>query len=80
MNKETSDHFWWMFMFHSWRVIAVYNRDEPMVDKLDGDLIEDGDCKPVTRPRTDILYRCPCGKVKTKTVQGKWTLEQVKGG
>lgn len=66
-----SGHNWWMFCFHDWRLKGVCNRIEPLLDCFGGALIDVGNS------RTDVLYVCPCGKVKTKTLRGTWTLEQV---
>lgn len=32
-----------------------------------------------TGQRTEVLYRCECGKNKTKSFDGEWTLEQIRG-
>jgi hypothetical protein len=72
------NHAQWMIFSHEWRIVAVYNRDELVADN-DGWVIEDEKGERVTRPKTDILYYCECGKVKTITIQGKWTLEQING-
>jgi hypothetical protein len=29
-------------------------------------------------PMTLVLFKCKCGKVKTKVIEGKWTLDQVR--
>ncbi len=60
------NHCWWMFLDHEWKAKAVYCRAEPIYNEPN-----------YTKPRTDILYVCSCGKVKTKTVQGTWKLEAV---
>lgn len=30
-------------------------------------------------PRTVILWRCKCGKVKTEVINGHWTIHQIRG-
>ena len=30
-------------------------------------------------PRTEVLRRCGCGDVSTKSIAGSWTLAQVRG-
>jgi hypothetical protein len=78
-----TDHRWWMIFSHDWTPTAVYTRDEPFIDD-EGDPItivdEHDHGRTATRPRTDVLYVCTCNKARTKTLQGKWTLDQVKGG
>lgn len=69
---------------HKWQAVATINRDQPIYDP--GFPNETSTSKAVSRilaeraaPKTDILWRCSCGKVKTTTIQSKWTLDQVRG-
>jgi hypothetical protein len=57
---------------HEYKPIAVNNRFEPWRDALTG--IIHKDCGAF---RTDILLRCICGKLQTKTLKGQWSLKQV---
>jgi hypothetical protein len=50
---------------HKWQVVASH-----LAKWVSGGK---GDC-------TNILYRCEkCGGLKTETLHGQWTLEQLKG-
>ena len=70
---NTADHHWWMFFFHDWEAVAVRDRFQPFRDGLSGEIRKD-----VGSVKTDILYRCACGKVKVKSVRGAWKLEEVR--
>lgn len=61
-------------IFHQYSAVAVQHRFEPFYNRLTQEIHKD-----VGATRTDILYRCECGKVNTKTVAGKWTLGEVTG-
>jgi hypothetical protein len=66
-----------MFHWHKWIVITAKHRDEPVPDELTrytGKFI-DG----VARPKTDILYRCDCGQVKSESIHGKWEIDDLLG-
>jgi hypothetical protein len=52
------------FHFHKWEIAAA----EPYTYQIFGGLV------------TTVLYRCQCGAIKTKDIDGHWTLAQVKGG
>lgn len=61
-------------IFHSWQIVAANNRDRPIIDPTGFHLIPD-----VVVPKTDVLYRCECSKVKSVEIPGRWTLAQVTG-
>lgn len=69
-----ADHFQWMFWSHEWQAVAVYERNQPFYDEDSYKISDD-----VIVPRTDVLYRCSCGKLKSVAVPGRWTLDQVNG-
>lgn len=48
---------------HKWEVVAVTNGTFVLLGGIG----------------TNILQRCECGKVQTETINGYWTLEQVRG-
>lgn len=65
----------WRWNIHNWIAVGVYQRDQPTLDVMDHVM----DDRPI-RPMTDVLYRCDiCRRIKTVSVQGKWTIEQVRG-
>ena len=70
--SNQANHYWWMFISHDWKVKAVHTRIEPAINSLTLEVVEN-----VGRAKTDILYVCDCGKVKTKTVRGTWKLDEV---
>ena len=59
-------------MFHEWKPIAVQTRFQPFRDLQTGEIIKD-----VGTIKTDVLYRCTCGKLKVRAIRGEWTLQQV---
>ena len=78
-----SDHRMWNFLHHTWTAVQVFNRDEVLLDGDDDfgrDAVTDAEGKSIARPLTDVLYHCSCGKLKTKTLVGRWTLNDAKGG
>src|SRR5882762_3586356 len=84
-SRETSAmKFPASWQFHEWKAVATVNRDQPIWDQKFPN--ETATSKAVSRvlaevaaPKTDILWRCSCGKVKTTTIQSTWTLDQVRG-
>jgi hypothetical protein len=67
-----------MHIFHNWKPVAANYRFQPMfkgsVGAVTGELLEG-----VGSSKTDVLWRCECGKIKSTTLDGKWTLEQING-
>jgi hypothetical protein len=71
--KQHYDYSTWGFL-HSWEVVAAHSRFQPYQDPESGKV-----SKELGGMRTDILLRCPCNAVKTKTIKGEWTLAQLRG-
>ena len=69
-----TNHAQWMVFHHDWEIVAVKERFQPFLDPMTRELY-----KTCGTFWTDVLYRCACGKLKTKKIQGQWTLEQVRG-
>jgi len=62
-------------LFHKWEAVGVQQRTAPAFDHMTRLVIEGS----VIR-NTDILWRCTeCKTVKSTSVNGYWTLEQLKG-
>lgn len=62
---------------HKWEVIAARQRSQPVADDLTrvpGRFVVD-----VVTPKTDVLWRCACGAVRSDDLHGYWTLEQLQG-
>lgn len=62
---------------HKWVPVAARNRDEPVgteSTRFTGEFV-----KGISTPKTDILYRCECGAVKSDDIHGTWTLKQIQG-
>lgn len=65
-------HRQWAFWAHSWTPVAAYTRFQPFMDPLSREIRKDvGDSK------TDVLYRCECGRVRSGVISGRWTMEQI---
>ena len=67
-----------MHIFHDWKPIAANYRLQPMFKGADG-VVTGEIVQGVGISKTDVLWKCNCGKVKSTTVHGKWTLEQING-
>ncbi len=67
-----------LFHFHRFKPTAA----NPMIETIVARIVY-GVRFPIENPSkrevTDILYSCDCGKVKTTTIRGHWTLEQITG-
>jgi len=56
---------------HDYRVVGA--NPVRTIDTFGGEVI--GDSRD-----TDVLYRCSrCGKVRSETIKGRWTLEALNG-
>jgi len=63
-----------MFHRHKWEVTAVQLMYEAWFTPRDGTQVGPDS------PATEVLRSCSqCGKLRTTTLSGHWTLEQVKG-
>lgn len=63
-----------MHIRHKWEAVAV----QPMLEwsTCHGVRVTaPGDETPITK----VLSRCWCGKVKSQTLEGRWTLFQIRG-
>ncbi len=76
-SKETSNdaqddmiHIFW-FQHHYWP-LSVRNGKGDRASSL----TLETEAKNI--PLTLILFKCNCGKIKTKLVEGEWTLDEVK--
>lgn len=61
-----------MHIFHKWVAVAAKNRLEPFREPLTLEIRKD-----VAAAKTDVLYCCDCGRIKTVTILGTWTLSDV---
>lgn len=59
-----------LFHWHRWTTIAVQRMFQRLYE-LSGEKF--GTDEPIT----EVLQRCDCGKLRTVTLAGHWTLEQV---
>ena len=67
------------WVLHQWEPVAVSHGHGPVIDwgtarRAAAQVLDGTDVAA-----TLILYRCPCGKVKTDKVYGTFTLAQIKG-
>lgn len=66
-----------MHIFHKWIAVAVRTREQPVgteMTRYTGEFVAG-----VATPKTDVLFRCSCGKIKSEDIHGYWTLEQITG-
>ena len=69
-----------LFHRHTWRAVGVNHLTlyETFLDLPVGTTTT-GFRRVETGHQTEVLQRCECSKNRTRTLEGKWTLEQVQG-
>ena len=55
---------------HTYKVVAAEQGSGSATSNLTGQI-------SYNVPMTTVLYRCECGVVKSKPIEGHWTLEQL---
>ena len=63
-------------LFHEWKAVAMMQRNQPL-PKVTELQINAPPGTTLVYPKTDVLYQCKCGKLKSQELDGRWTMEQI---
>ena len=64
-----------LFHRHRWVVLRVQPMRWALINNETGEQLHGLD-----RPLTDVYERCACGEARVKTLEGRWSLEELLGG